>query len=80
MTPRPWCQRDVRDPLAVTFHLRTDGHVDATTVSVSVSKYYELPRFRVNANQKHCKLGLPELVRTRLNPTEWHGMQGVKPP
>jgi hypothetical protein len=26
-------------------------------------------------NQKPCNMGLGELVRTPLNPTEWHGMQ-----
>src|ERR1035437_7338181 len=29
-------------------------------------------------NQKPCKLGLHELLRMHLNPTEWHGMQGVR--
>jgi hypothetical protein len=42
---------NVRDPLAVTFHLRTDEHVNATSVSVSVSKYSELLWSAVNAHE-----------------------------
>ena len=39
------------NPHVVPFLLKTDEQFNATNVSVSVSKYFELPWFRVNAHE-----------------------------
>jgi hypothetical protein len=42
---------NLQGPLALTFHLKTDEHINATSVSVSVSKYFELLWSTVNAHE-----------------------------